>query len=121
MGSAVPASTAPPVPSQAVPPPGAYPEAEQGVHVHLVQCVHLQGQRERHRLSPTCAGVLWVPTPRHARPGPLTCSSSLAVELGTSWQGAASAVPSLQHRVALGHRGQLALSAIAIWSLLPVL
>lgn len=66
MGSAVPASTAPPVPSQALPPPGAHPEAEQGVHVHLVQRVHLQGQRERHRLSPTCAGVLWVPTPRHS-------------------------------------------------------
>lgn len=52
------------------------------------------------------------------QPCPLTCSSSLAVELGTLWHGAASAAASLQHRVAWGCRGQLALSTMAIWSLL---
>lgn len=55
------------------------------------------------------------------KPGLLTCSSSLAVELGMSWQGAVSSATSLQHRVARGRRGQLVLRTIAIWSLLLAL
>lgn len=133
----------PPAPSQAVPthPWGLTRKQSWGCTSTLSSVYAWNGHRARHRprtTQPTGTpvgpwGPVGAPTggtaPHHSRlapcgtlrPGPFTCSSSLAVELGTSWQGAVSAAASLQHRVARGCRGQLALSTIAIWSLLLAL